>query len=1200
MLKIKALPLVVTCFLMTACGGGGGSSNSTSTNQGGNTTPNQDMMLKPYNYSVTQLKNHVGGLADQRYDGTKSTASLSLETTQQVYFDLFGDSELGIPDFYLHDISGFTKVSEVKNKKLDCEYGGSASYSVKLEPTDIAKVSVSMSACRSASYLPALTGVIVVQQDVYSDFPASSELFFDNLSWPVEDGTTSLTGYVLTSQSESLSPTYQYQYNYNYKLLQTKATGAQSLVVGDYQFKSTDGVVVKDDNIGEYYDSELGKLTFSHANTTNGEYHTEVALKGDKTIEVLIGYNQVKYQEDSDGDGQVDMGAYLGSELTLISGDLSSIVLASLDQLSQPPEVGQPYFVNYYDVYTSDSIQVSPGYVIDPDSDESELTYSYNWYINDELLEDNHTDRLEPFTVVYGDIVKVTMVVSDGTSTIESDAIRIDISDAPAILTISDSPSYIEVGETLQFTATITDPDITDDDGAAATLLSGPSGATVSAQGVVTWTPAADLLFSTQEFEFVFASAAAPDGEFVKTITVKSNTPHPLVRSNRSVPSYNKSMWSGDFDGDGDNEILATDSNRVVYLLSQDEDGYKQVWLYPYALPTQGPIIQVRPVQYDNDSELEILVATSRGFSLIDGLDSMAEEILALEGHIYSFDVRDLNNDGKDELIYVHSHNEHEYSTFDLDVVALDNPTQPLFKLFDVSSSYDFAIGNTDDDSQLEIIVADGRIYDGANYQNEWLSSSTFGSYVTAGDFDGDGVDEIAGAASWGSVTIFSADDKTQLDSFDNFNTCSIIAGNIDDDNQDELLVGDCQWGNVTAYDLTDNKLTSKWALDMQSHGSKSVAYGDIDNDGAPEVFWGTGQSHSGENMFVVADLSNNSAVINQTSIETQLDSYSSMGWASTDGNNDRAVFFIPRTSNGYNGSRLLTMDSKGHYELSNEISSNWDGSQHATVTDFDNDGIGDAFLPTTSTYDGSVGVIELADYSEIWSLSGDYYSNIGVIMAFDANNDGFDDMAYVDGSALKVVDVTNQVFLTNHNMDSTIRDIGFYHTNNTYAVISTENTTTLFRVTGTGLSEVSQVAKPCMRIELVNFDDDAKPELACLEAQDYWSSVGSIINIFELSNDEFSLSEKLEFQFTILDIHPDHSKTNNQALLLATQVGDEHDFSNSDVKYQLRRLNHQGQIDFSSAPLLGKPTSRGIKTRLVEDNLEIMLSTSSVMYWFK
>ena len=131
-------------------------------------------------------------------------------------------------------------------------------------------------------------------------------------------------------------------------------------------------------------------------------------------------------------------------------------------------------------------------------------------------------------------------------------------------------------------------------------------------------------------------------------------------------------------------------------------------------------------------------------------------------------------------------------------------------QLHDLDGADDFAVANVDNDGAMELIVNTGLVYDLNSGENQWYNGSGFGSeHVAAGDINGDGVAEIFGASRWGAVTVYDARDRSQLAAIDDLNICDLISYDIDQDNRDELLTADCQWGNISAYSLNGGSLVN-------------------------------------------------------------------------------------------------------------------------------------------------------------------------------------------------------------------------------------------------------------------------------------------------------------------------------------------------------------------------------------------------------
>ncbi|MBU2882650.1 hypothetical protein KO525_08090 [Psychrosphaera sp. B3R10] len=1192
-MKFRSLYYLTTTLLLTLSGC---SSDEKSTSDDTKEATN-DVIMNASAYSKAELQAHVNSLIDIRYKGKTDTAALNLESVQRAYVSTFGDNGSSLPDFNVDSVAPRADANGNIDISFACNYGGSIAYSGKLSSDQTGNISMQFIDCKQDYYSPVLNGNVA--SEISNSIYEVAGFYFDNFRWSRDDESYSYTGYVFSSRIEQDNP-YELTYTVSSKLLVSDSNNNQYII--EIESEINDQLdSFSHTYSGTLYDGEYGKTQFALLNNNETNVYRTISFEADKAIKIEFSYDHIKYLEDANNDNIYETGAYFGSNDELMYADLSEKTLAPIDLLSLPPIVNSPNVYDYWNLFTTSDIVAEQGYFSDPDTPESELTLSYRWYINGQVVENNTSNTLPAFTAIYGDSVEVSMVVSDGVNIIEGGRTSFEIQDSPAILQVSNLPNAAKTGDYLQFSAVVQDPDFKGSNGVAASLISAPEGATIDENGTVSWNVAGDMMFSSQEVDFVFGfvNEEANSQQFSQSITVTADKPLPIASASFDIPSTNKSMWVGDFSGDGNKRILTTNSRKSVYLLKSINGEFKHSWLYPYALPTAGNINQVIPVQYDDDVELEILVATEHGISLINGLTSHAIALLETEGYISSIDIADLNADGSLELIYLISDSNYSNST-KLIVAPLLTPHVTLFST-DALDSMDFSIANTDEDDQLEIVLSNGLVYDGKTYLNEWLSSNKFGSsIVSTGDYNGDGIDEIAGADSWGAIALYSAVNKSQLFSFDNFNTCSITTANIDDDMADELIIGDCQWGSITAYDFVNNALVKKWSVDMQEHGSKSIAVGDADNDGKLEVLWGSGQSSSGEDVLVIADIEDGIATVDNWTRTIQLDSYSSAGWASTDGNNDRAIFFIPETGSGYDGSRVLEMTDTGEFQLSEEISSNWDRSRYAIATDFNKDGIGDIFLPSTALYDGSFSALQLNDYSEIWSLNGDYDSDIGIIRAFDLNNDDYPDAVYMDGTSLKAIDIENQLFIANYTFNNGLNDFELDYKDTAYFYVSHGDKLSVMKLVDGALSEQSFITENCGRLEMINFDTDPELELACIVSTHYWNTEGKKIVIYDTDNSTLSEIKRIELPFVVLDMAVDLSTTSEQSLIITTQQGTDSSVWDDDNKYQIRKISHTGLLVWSSAALVGKPTPHGLKTRLKNDKLEIQLSTNDVMYWIK
>lgn len=1195
LLNFKLGLACVLALLLTACGGGSSDSDTSNNNPtppSGNTDPDSKIIINASDYTPSQLKTAAKSLVTKKYSGSKQPAQLDISLSQSTFKQVFNAEGMLLPNLSLEKISGNTSDKGDINAKVACDVSGSLNYKGKLNSDGLGNVSIEFDRCKSRDN-SVTTGnfAIAIKSVLENDFKL--DIYFDNVTWTQGGSPISVTGFYGIKESNDYVGGYKYSFDidlvynfankqYVYQLASSTqsdgATASESLQ-GDYFVSDIGKVAIKTELVGTNFFG--GKIIFSGSNQTALEFNHHV------------GSALIKYTQDSDNDGVYDVGTYFNDLYDLISADVSKKLLVSLDTLSLPPVAYSPWG-NTYNVYTYTPLMVTAGSYSDPDTPIEQLQISYRWYINGVLVEGQNSNILPAYIAVYGDDVKVSMVVFDGSNFVESSFFTFTLGDAPLEIELTNLPSKIHAGDTIEFTASFIDPD-NQNSQSSSKLLAAPNGATINSDGLVTWNVGNDFLFPLQSYSFTFAITDANGNiidQQVVNIDATSDRSFPVTRSGIEVPSNNQSMLIGDFDHDGRNEVLATDNLRRVFLLAESNGNYSQKWLYPFGLPTAGNIVQLLTFDLDNDDSDEILVVTQHGISVIDGINALAKSLFETEHYISSAAITDTNNDGIAEIGYLHAESDYNSDTT-LSVISYNAPNTNLYSV-DVEQAKQVIFADVDDQAGLEVIMNNGLVYDAVTGANKWISSTQFGdAYIAAGDVNNDGIDEIIGANSWDIIKVFSAQNKSQLASLEVFNTCSINVSNIDNDAADEIIIGDCQWGDIHAYNLVGADLVQLWSVNMQDHGSKSVVIGDSDNDGKDEIHWSTGTSSSGEDSFIVADLTASTVTIKPSVSSVQLDTFSSAGWSHITEDNEQAVFFVPKSSSGYGGSRIVTMNTQGEYDISDEISSNWDRSSVAVTADYNHDGFGDIFLPTTNLYDGSFGVMQLFDHSMQWQTTGDYDVNINTIKAEDINADGFIDAIYSDRNKLNLVDIENEQIIAKYTFDSNVDDVEINLDNIIVARYDALSVLTL----GNGqLSEKSFISQSCSRIQLINYDTDAAKELLCIKSDSY-SADKSDIYIYDIIDNTLIEKAHYEYNNRIIDVAVDPSTNSQQAFYLTTQQGTASYWDDDNI-YLLEKLNASGNTIWRSPRLIGQPSEHSLKVRLTsERKTQIMMATSRAMY---
>ena len=1197
----KHLAVAGASMILAACGGGGGSdSGGSGTSQPPAPTPTQ-IIANAKDYSATQLNNAGRSLANSYYTGQTTDAALTPEFIQRVVLDMFGEIDqtpVNIPSIADEDFTSEVSSDGSVNATFMCNYGGTVNYDGKVDGDFLGNLTLRYANCENENDW-VMSGSVAVTVTALSDEEIAYTVNFAGLNWTIEGQSVAIYGTQTHTEAET---------NTNYAVETTQYLtfdmGEVSLRMdsqSDISY-SFDTGVVNFDLSGDLYFSDAGKVNLAF--TSNDglppySYEGLLTLIADTTVTVQVEDSYLLVNQDIDNDGTMDTGTYLASWYALMFDDLSGTELVSLDILSRPPQVyGVDWY--FYEVLATTPVEVSPGYYYDPDTPEDELEITYNWYINGVLVEDQHSTVLPAGLVVHNDILEVAMVVSDGANRIQGSLTSFEVGDSPAQVELQNVPETVRAGSQVQFSALIVDPDVRDSS-SNASLVAGPANASIDEDGLITWDVPDNFLFPQHRYEFTFGwpDSSNTDTHSVSIEATSDNT-NMLVRSGIEVPYSNDSLWVADFDGDGNNELLTTDSSRGISIIKVNANSYEQSWMYGGEIGVAGAIKNVMAGDINDDGKADIVVATAHGVSTITDLNGSASPVYSNNNrYVIAARLADIDGDSIPELFILSGDDDYSDAGRQLDILSFASPATPLFT-FDLDGADDFAVANVDNDGAMELIVNTGLVYDLNSGENQWYNGSGFGSeHVAAGDINGDGVAEIFGASRWGAVTVYDARDRSQLAAIDDLNICDLISYDIDQDNRDELLTADCQWGNISAYSLNGGSLVNDWSIDMLAHSAVSLTAGDADNDGALELFWSSGTTSTGEDVLASADVANGIPTTNELRTAVELDYFTAAGWADLLPGDERAVFFVPSSQSGYEGGRILTMDTNGVTAVGGELSSNWDNSTSAVTADFNNDGAGDIFVPTTETYDGAISVIQLHDGTVQWSNAGDYDSDIGVIRAIDMNNDGYDDLVYEDSNQIKAVDIQNQLLLASYTFNNYISDFTAYHdgTQNV-AIVSYGERLSLLTRTSSSFAEQSFIDQRCDRLELINYDTDSAPELLCVSdlRQLSYQDETSII-VFELNDNTLSEVQRTTAG-AVLDVVVDVSTENEQGWFLAVQEEGE-TYNASDVN-RVAKFDHNGFKIWSGTQLVGQPTPQSMRTRMGDNGLEMLLGTSAAMYWLR
>jgi hypothetical protein len=280
------------------------------------------------------------------------------------------------------------------------------------------------------------------------------------------------------------------------------------------------------------------------------------------------------------------------------------------------------------------------------------------------------------------------------------------------------------------------------------------------------------------------------------------------------------------------------------------------------------------------------------------------------------------------------------------------------------------ALGNVDADSALEIVTSGGYVIDGATGTAQWHYTSELIA-VSTGNIDASGPDEIV---AWvdGQLAAFRAGVATPLFTLASQRPDTMLVADIGGDARAEILTGDNQHGDVTAYryDAAASMANVVFQIDSQEHGVSAFGVGDVDGDSAREIVWGTGLSSSSADRLVVAGLNPGIEVEWTNTDPVQLDGPFVGGAPGGSPTEPRAPLFVTTTTDsGYSGSRIVRLDPlDGTIDISPEFDTT--GSRFFTlaVDDYDADGTDEALLAGGAQYNATPTVYDFYSDDIEWT----------------------------------------------------------------------------------------------------------------------------------------------------------------------------------------------------------------------------------------
>ena len=858
------------------------------------------------------------------------------------------------------------------------------------------------------------------------------------------------------------------------------------------------------------------------------------------------------------------------------------------------------------------------------DTDNDTLSFSYEWVINGAVAAGQTSSILPPSATAIGYPIIANVTVSDG-STSKVFSANTTILAKPVVITpITPAPATTLVNQAVSFQVTATQGDGLP---VSYTVLYGPDGMTVDAYGFVNWLPQEPMFETTLDINFAIrAQANTVFADYSGTIQLNNpSQQQPIVRQGIRLPNIEKAIHIADMDNDGKNEIIMLGRKNVnfggetVSILRFDGVNYIEDWTYPFNIKGSGFSSSINSLTLSDlnaDGTPDMIITYGNNIAVIDGLSRQITAqatftpLLGINIDINT-EVADLDGDGNKEIIAMGGDSFQNYlHIFDAATLNL------VWESSQTNLGQSFAIGNVDNDASLEIVTSNGFVFDGTTRNIEWNLGASFGTYIDTGDLDGDGIEEIIALADWAAIRVFSAVQQLKISELipTNLDFNSLNVANIDADPYAEIIVGDGQWGNVTAYDGL--ALTQAWSISAQDYGTASLAVGDSDNDGQIEIIWAAGIAHSGPDRLVVAGInptvniewsSNDLSIITPhlaSSTKMVLDGpFTGAYFANTSLAGQKQVLFASAsTSSGYHGTRLIGIDPYTSFAtLSSEQGSNSNRTATMCVVDYDADGIDETFLATSSFYNGYFSAYDFqADIREWTSplLINSQQRGIATVSADINANAAADLISLTNDGVIYIYDMLNQALLwqsptlAGNGLDIAVRDL---NGDGIQEIITlTTNTLSVFERLGASyvLRGTAKTLLEAQTLEIGDANGDGLPEIF-VSTNETISFINDSTDIHVL--DGLTLNELAVYSVTgtVTDILYDKPLLSEANLLLSVN----NSYSGINAIQKTNAL-HGGMV-WNIQNLLGKPQQNSAHLADINNDgkKEIMFGTDHVMY---
>ncbi|WP_444918349.1 FG-GAP repeat domain-containing protein [Microbulbifer sp. JMSA003] len=505
------------------------------------------------------------------------------------------------------------------------------------------------------------------------------------------------------------------------------------------------------------------------------------------------------------------------------------------------------------------------------DIDNDPLNIEYYWTVNNEEVSNITTNLLPSTHFLKNDEVAVKVIVSDGELTGEATA-STEIQDALPVMSIVNMPDVVQYGIPTAFQVIVED---LDNDPYNLDFLARPNGMEIDEEGNINWTPTGPMFDKEMDVQWEVSlfqeDYSHSESRVLKVVDAEREIP--LSNGYIEISHWPNDVAIGDIDGDGIKEIVATNGERRLYAFGSNGKEYAIKWEYPYLLTSGEEISTKRNNNYyissltfadlNNDGKEELLAGLEGDFNqshdttglfLFDN-NLKPKRVATLTGNeIEQVSVTDLNNDQSLEIIVLVD----IYTSYDSEPGDIEDQMQlVILNSDDYSVKWQsealqlgeiFAVGNLDGDSELEIVLGGGYVFDyiDGNYALSWHYEDGFTDAdkdnpdLDIIDIDMDGIGEIISIhPTSGFLTLFDA--NTQAIKIENeVKTNQFTTFLSPEDTTLRILATENSVGRSQLYsfDIDAQEFIPEWNSRPSAWGD-NMRVANLDSDPELEYFFG-------------------------------------------------------------------------------------------------------------------------------------------------------------------------------------------------------------------------------------------------------------------------------------------------------------------------------------------------------------------------